>query len=98
MIPLVVPIAFAVLALVAWRYDARARRAYEATLSDAVKRQFRALPKVHPPQLRAALALQHAEATGTAGAATGAAPRKPKRSSPKPNPPNKPKSRHKTRA
>ena len=35
MIPLAVPIAFAVLALVAWRYDERARRAYEATLSEA---------------------------------------------------------------
>jgi hypothetical protein len=40
MIPLAVPIAFAVLALVAWRYDERARRAYEATLSEAEKRQF----------------------------------------------------------
>src|SRR6516225_12338182 len=47
MIPLV-PIAFAVLALLAWRYDARARRAYEATLSEAEKRQFRALRRVHP--------------------------------------------------
>jgi hypothetical protein len=42
MIPFV-PIAFAVLALLAWRYDARERRAYEATLSEAEKRQFRAL-------------------------------------------------------
>ena len=36
MIPLAVPIAFAVLALVAWRYDERARRAYEATLNETV--------------------------------------------------------------
>ena len=65
MIPFV-PIAFAVLALLAWRYDARERRAYEATLSEAEKRQFRALrqsiprngappsrsskPKPNPPQ------------------------------------------------
>src|SRR5215470_12809032 len=66
MIPLVVPIAFAVLALVAWRYDARARRAYEATLSEAEKRQFRALRRVHPAKWRAAIALKQAEATATA--------------------------------
>jgi hypothetical protein len=94
MIPLAVPIAFAVLALVAWHYDARARRAYEATLSEAEKRQFRALRRVHPAKWRAAIALKQAEAT----AAPDAAPRRPKRSSPKPNPPNKPKSRRKTRA
>jgi hypothetical protein len=62
MIPLAVPIAFAVLALVAWRYDARARRAYEATLSGPDKRQFRALRRVHPSRWRAVMALKHAEA------------------------------------
>jgi hypothetical protein len=36
MIPLAVPTAIAVLALVAWRYDERARRAYEATLNETV--------------------------------------------------------------
>jgi hypothetical protein len=41
MIPLAVPIAFAVLALVAWRYDERARRAYEATLRTAEGRTGR---------------------------------------------------------
>jgi hypothetical protein len=61
MIPLAVPVAFAVLALFAWRYDTRARRAYEATLSGAEKRQFRALRRVHPSQWRAAIALNHAE-------------------------------------
>jgi hypothetical protein len=95
MVPLV-PIAFAVLALLAWRYDARARRAYEATLSEAEKRQFRALRRVHPAKWRAAIALKQAEATATA--AQHAAPRRPKRSSPKPNPPNKPKSRRKAPA
>jgi|SRR5262249_34093158 hypothetical protein len=75
MIPFV-PIAFAVLALLAWHYDARARRAYEATLSDAEKRQFRALRRVHPAKWRAAIALKQAEAT----AAPDAAPRRPKRS------------------
>ena len=60
MIPFV-PIAFAVLALLAWRYDARARRAYEATLSEAEKRQFRALRRVHPAKWRAAIALKQAE-------------------------------------
>ena len=66
MIPFV-PIAFAVLALFAWRYDTRARRAYEATLSGAEKRQFRALRRVHPSQWRAKIALKHAE-TGIAAA------------------------------
>src|SRR6516225_6805647 len=60
MIPFV-PIAFAVLAFLAWRYDARARRAYEATLSEAEKRQFRALRRVHPSKWRAAIALKQAE-------------------------------------
>jgi mannose/fructose/N-acetylgalactosamine-specific phosphotransferase system component IIC len=66
MIPLAVPIAFAVLALVAWRYDARARRAYEATLSAAEKRQFRALRRVHPLRWRAIIVLKQAEAAVTA--------------------------------
>ena len=72
MIPLAVPVAFAVLALFAWRYDTRARRAYEATLSGAEKRQFRALRRVHPSKWRAAIALNHAE-TGIAGAQEGEA-------------------------
>jgi hypothetical protein len=67
MIPLAVPVAFAVLALFAWRYDTRARRAYEATLSGAEKRQFRALRRVHPSQWRATIALNQAE-TGIAAA------------------------------
>jgi hypothetical protein len=76
MIPLAVPIAFALLALFAWRYDTRARRAYEATLSGAEKRQFRALRRVHPSQWRATIALKQAE-TGVA-AAQDAEPRAPK--------------------
>jgi hypothetical protein len=60
MIPFV-PIAFAVLALLAWRYDARERRAYEAALSEAEKRQFRALRRSHPAKWRAAIALKQAE-------------------------------------
>src|SRR5260221_11455106 len=62
MVPLAVPIVFAVVALVAWRYEARARRAYEATLSEAEKRQFRALRRGHPSKWRAAIALKQAEA------------------------------------
>jgi hypothetical protein len=77
MIPFAVPIAFAVLALVAWRYDARARRAYEATLSEAEKRQFRALRRVHPSKWRAAIALKQAEATAVAS--QDVEPRAPKR-------------------
>src|SRR5258707_15834509 len=61
MIPMPVPISFAVLALVAWGYDARARRTYEATLSAAEKRQFRALRRVHPSRSRAIIALKEAE-------------------------------------
>jgi hypothetical protein len=95
MVPFV-PIAFAVLALLAWRYDARARRAYEATLSEAEKRQFRALRRVHPAKWRAAIALKHAEATATA--AQDAGPRQPGRIRPKPNPPNKPRNRRNTPA
>src|SRR5262245_35073881 len=82
MIPLVVPIAFAVLALFAWRYDARARRAYEATLSEAEKRQFRALRRVQPAKWRAAIALKQAETAATAAPDVG--PRRPKKRSPKP--------------
>jgi hypothetical protein len=93
MVPFV-PIAFAVLALLAWRYDVRARRAYEATLSEAEKRQFRALRRVHPAKWRAAIALKQAEAT----AAPDAAPRQPRKIRPKPNPPNKPRNRRKTPA
>ena len=81
MIPFV-PIAFAVLALLAWGYDARARRAYEATLSEAEKRQFRALRRVHPSKWRAAIALKQAETAATA--AQDAGPRRPKKRSPKP--------------
>jgi hypothetical protein len=62
MIPLAVPIAFAVMALVSWRYEARARRAYEATLSAAEKRQFRALRRIDPLKWRAAVAFRKAEA------------------------------------
>src|SRR5262249_12024168 len=61
MIPLAVPIAFAVLAVVAWRYDVSARRAYEATLSAAEKRQFRALRRVRPGTWRPALPPKKAE-------------------------------------
>jgi hypothetical protein len=94
MIPFV-PIAFAVLALLAWRYDARARWAYEATLSEAEKRQFRALRRVHPAKWRAAIAFKQAGATATA--AQDAAPW-PRKIRPKPNPPNKPRKRRKTPA
>ena len=69
MIPLAVPIAFAVLALVAWRYDERARRAYEATLSEAEKRQFRALRRVNPSKWRAAIALKQSGIAATASQA-----------------------------
>jgi hypothetical protein len=79
MIPLAVPIAFAVLALVAWRYDARVRRAYEATLSAADKRQFRALRRVHPSRWRAVMALKHAEAA--VAASQGADSHKPEKTS-----------------
>jgi hypothetical protein len=77
MIPLAVPIAFAILALVAWRFDARARRAYEATLSEAEKREFRALRRVHPSKWRAAIALKQAEAAATA--TQDVEPREPKK-------------------
>jgi hypothetical protein len=61
MIPLAAPIALAVLTLVAWRYKARAGRAYEATLSPAEKRQFRAFRRLHPSAWRAFVALKNAE-------------------------------------
>src|SRR5262249_41977637 len=65
MIPFV-PIAFAVLALLAWRWDARERRAYEATLSEAEKRQLRAPRRGPPPKRRGALPLRQAETPATA--------------------------------
>ena len=77
MIPLAVPLAFAVLALFAWRYEARARRAYEATLSAAEKRQFRALRRIDPLKWRAAIALRQAEAA--AAASQGVELREPKK-------------------
>src|SRR5262245_42408224 len=85
MIPLAVPIAFAVLALVAWRYDARARRAYEATLSAAEKRQFRALRRIRPSNWRAVIALKQAETAVTAAPDVEAREpkRKTRRSSPR---------------
>jgi len=54
-----------------WRFslganDTRERRAYEATLSEAEKRQFRALRRVHPAKWRAAIALKQAEIKSTA--------------------------------
>jgi hypothetical protein len=57
----VAPIALAVLAVAAWRYELRARRAYEATLSAAEKRQFRSLRRVRPSASRALMALNNAE-------------------------------------
>ena len=84
MIPLAVPIAFAVLALLAWRYEARARRGYEATLSAAEKRQFQALRRVHPSKWRAAIALKQAEAAVTASQDVES--REPKEISRRPNP------------
>jgi hypothetical protein len=53
MIPLAAPIALAVFAFVAWRYEARSWRAYEATLSEAQKREFRALRRIYPSRWRA---------------------------------------------
>src|SRR5215475_13809965 len=79
MIPLALPIALAVLALVAWRYEARARHAYEATVSAAEKRQFRALRRVHPSRWRDAIALNEAETTVTA--VQNSEPRQPKKKS-----------------
>jgi hypothetical protein len=65
-----------VLALLAWRYDARERRAYEATLSEAEKRQFRALRRVHPAKWRAAIALNRSETLATAAQDPTPRPRK----------------------
>jgi len=65
-IPFTVPIAFGVLALASWRHDARARRAFEATLSVAEKRQLRALRRVDPLRWRAFIALKQAEAAALA--------------------------------
>lgn len=62
MIPLAVPIGFAAFALVAWRYESRARRAYVATLSAEEKRQLRALRRIDPLKWRAVIALRQAEA------------------------------------
>src|SRR2546430_15113194 len=97
MIPLAVPIAFAVLALVAWRYDARVRRAYEATLSAPDKRQFRALRRIHPSRWRAVMALKHAEAAVAAAQEAGS--RKPEKTSQRRGPqrPAKQKKKKKTR-
>ena len=53
MIPLAAPIALAVFAVLAWRYETRSWRAYEATLSPAEKRQFRAFRRIHPSKWRA---------------------------------------------
>ena len=78
MVPFV-PIAFAVLALLAWRYDARERRAYEATLREAEKRQLRALRRVHPAKWRAAIALKQAETLATAAQDAVPRPRKIRR-------------------
>jgi hypothetical protein len=80
MIPFV-PIAFAVLALLAWRWDARERRAYEATLSEAEKRQLRALRRVHPAKWRVAIALKLAETLATAAQDAAPRPRKKRRKS-----------------
>src|SRR5262245_20911415 len=67
MIPLADPVAFAVLALLAWRYDTRAPRTSEATLRGAETLTFRTLRRVNPSKWRAAIALNHAE-TGIAAA------------------------------
>src|SRR5262249_11704246 len=80
MIPFV-PIAFAVLALLAWRHDTRERRAYEATLSEAEKRQVRALRPGHPPERRAARAVQPAQTPPPPGPEPPPRPRKKRRKS-----------------
>ena len=54
----------------------RARRAYEATLSEAEKLQFRALRRVHPAKWRAAIALKQAETLATAAQDAAPRPRK----------------------
>jgi hypothetical protein len=95
MIPLAVPIAFAVLALVAWRYDSRVRRAYEATLSAPDKRQFRALRRVHPSRWRAVIALKHAEEAVAGSPEPGS--RKPEKKSQRREPQRRAKRDTKTR-
>jgi hypothetical protein len=55
-----IPVVLAVVGLVAWGYEIRARWAYEVTLSPAEKRQFRAYCRVNP-SWRAFMALKHAE-------------------------------------
>jgi hypothetical protein len=55
-----IPVVLAVVGLVAWGYEIRARWAYEATLSPAEKRQFRAYCRVNP-SWRAFMKLKHAE-------------------------------------
>jgi hypothetical protein len=51
-------------------------RAYEATLSEAEKRQFRALRRVHPAKWRAAIALKQSECLTTAAHDAAPRPRK----------------------
>ena len=55
-----IPVVLAVFGLVAWGYEVRARRAYEAMLSPVEKRRFRAFCKVNP-SWRAFMALKHGE-------------------------------------
>src|SRR5260221_13105457 len=98
MIPLAVPIVFAVVALVAWRYEARARRAHEAALSEAEKRQFRALRRGHPSKWPAAIALkQPAAAVAASQDVEARGPKKRKRNPKKDQnpPPNKADNTHK---
>src|SRR5262249_35462671 len=54
------PVVLAAVGLVAWAYEAHSRRAYEATLSPAEKRQFRAYYRVNP-SWRGFMALKRAE-------------------------------------
>jgi hypothetical protein len=60
MVILPLPVVLAAVGLVAWGYEVRSRRAYEATLSRAGKRQFRAYCSVNP-SWRGFIALKHAE-------------------------------------
>ena len=55
-----IPVALAAVGLLAWANEVRTRRAYEATLSPAEKRQFRAYCRVNP-SWRGFMALKHAE-------------------------------------
>ncbi len=70
------------MALVAWRYESRARRAYVATLSASERRQFRALRRVDPLKWRAVIALMQAEAA--VAASQGVESREPKKLSQRP--------------